>query len=59
MSVKGNDWGFHPLEVVDRYREPQLQVSENDSILTTFADQTFSNLTVQTQIQAPELLYDA
>ena len=28
------NWNFHPLEVVSRWRDPQLQVSENYSDLT-------------------------
>ena len=28
---------FHPLEVVSRYRDPQLQVSENYSYLFNFS----------------------
>ena len=27
---------FHPLETVDRYRDPQLQVGENYSLLYNF-----------------------
>ena len=27
------DLNFHPLEVVSRYRDPPLQVDENDSYL--------------------------
>ena len=36
---------FHPLEVVSRWRDPQLQVSENYSDLTKWwLGQLFSNL---------------
>ena len=28
-SAKLNNLNFHPLEVVSRYRDPQLQVAEN------------------------------
>ena len=30
------NWNFHPLEVVSRWRDPQLQVSENYSYLKAF-----------------------
>ena len=32
-SVTKNNLNFHPLEVVSRYRDPQLQVGENYSCL--------------------------
>ena len=32
-SDKLNNLNFHPLEVVSRYRDPQLQVDENDPFL--------------------------
>ena len=33
-TAKFINWNFHPLEVVSRWRDPQLQVSENYSDLT-------------------------
>ena len=33
MSANVSFLNFHPLEVVSRYRDPQLQVSENYSSL--------------------------
>ena len=33
-TAKLVNWNFHPLEVVFRLRDPQLQVSENYSDLT-------------------------
>ena len=33
QSAKLNHLNFHPLEVVSRYRDPQLQVGENYSYL--------------------------
>ena len=32
-TAKLNELNFHPLEVVSRYRDPQLQVGENYSYL--------------------------
>ena len=29
LTAKVSDWNFHSLEVVPRWRDPQLQVSEN------------------------------
>ena len=34
---------FHPLEVVSRYRDPQLQVAEKFAYLFIL-DQTYANL---------------
>ena len=34
LAAKLFNWNFHPLEVVSRLRDPQLQVSENYSDLT-------------------------
>ena len=36
LTAKLFDLHFHPLEVVSRWRDPQLQVSENNSNLTTW-----------------------
>ena len=38
---------FHPLEVVSRYRDPQLQVGEKYTFLFIW-DQMFSNIDVST-----------
>ena len=35
---------FHPLEVVSRYRDPQLQVDENYLNICLIWNQTFANL---------------
>ena len=35
------NWNFHPLEVVSRWRDPQLQVSENYSDLTKWRSTNF------------------
>ena len=40
LTAKLFNLNFHPLEVVSRRRDPQLQVSENYSDLT----QLFSNI---------------
>ena len=37
---------FNPLEVVPRYREPQLQVGVNYSCICLIWDQTFASLDV-------------
>ena len=29
LTAKLFNWNFHPLEIVSRWRDPQLQVSEN------------------------------
>ena len=34
LTAKLFNWNFHSLEVVSRWRDPQLQVSENYSDLT-------------------------
>ena len=34
---------FHPLEVVSRYRDPQLQVGGNYSYLLNLRDLSFAN----------------
>ena len=34
LTAKSFNWNFHPLEVVSRWRDPQLQVSENYSDFT-------------------------
>ena len=34
LTAKLFNFNFHPLEVVSRWRDPQLQVSENDTDLT-------------------------
>ena len=34
LTAKLFNFNFHPLEVVSRWRDPQLQVSENYSDLT-------------------------
>ena len=35
-TAKLNNLSFHPVEVVSRYRDPQLQVVENYSYLFNF-----------------------
>ena len=44
---------FHPLEVVSRYRDTQLQVAENYWYLCIICHQTFANIDVQTLISFP------
>ena len=34
LNAKLFNWNFHPLEIVSRWRDPQLQVSENYLDLT-------------------------
>ena len=34
LTAKVFSWNFQPLDVVSRWRDPQLQVAENDSDLT-------------------------
>ena len=34
LTAKLFHWNFHPLEVVSRWRDPQLQVGESYSDLT-------------------------
>ena len=41
-----NNLNFHPLEVVSRYRDPQLQVGENYSCICSIWEQTFANFDV-------------
>ena len=36
LKALNNNLNFHPLEVVPRYRDPQLQVGENYSYLVNF-----------------------
>ena len=43
LTAKLFNLNFHPLEVVSRWRDPQLQVSENYSDLT-IGGQLFANL---------------
>ena len=44
LTAKLFNLNFHPLEVVSRWRDPQLQVSENYSDLTKYGGQLFSNI---------------
>ena len=37
LTAKLFNWNFHPLEVVSRWRDPQLQVSENYSVSTKWS----------------------
>ena len=46
-------FNFHPLEVVSRYRDPQLQVGENYAYFFLIWEQTFENFDVQTHISFP------
>ena len=41
LTAKLFDLNFHPLEVVSRWRDPQLQVSENCSDLTIWRSTVF------------------
>ena len=41
LTAKLFDLNFHPLEVVSRWRDPQLQVSENYSDLTKWRSSVF------------------
>ena len=43
LTAKLINLNFHPLEVMSRWRDPQLQVSENYSDLTNRV-QLFSNI---------------
>ena len=45
-TAKLNNLYFHPLEVVSRYRDTQLQVGEKNTHTRLFRDQTFANLDV-------------
>ena len=49
LTSKLNHLNFHPLELVSRYRDPQLQVGENYSHLFNLR-KTFANLYVGTLI---------
>ena len=40
------NWNFHSLEVVSRWRDPQLQVSENYSDLTKWCPNDFETLLI-------------
>ena len=52
-QLKLNNLQYHPLGVVSRYREPQLQVGENYSYLLNCVDQTSANLDVGKHILSP------
>ena len=41
LTAKLSNLNFHPLEVVSRWRDPQLQVSENYSDLTKWRSTVF------------------
>ena len=41
LTAKLFNLNFHPLEVVSRWRDPQLQVSENYSDLTLWRSTVF------------------
>ena len=41
LTAKLSNLNFHPLEVVSRWRDPQLQVSENNSNLTKWRSKVF------------------
>ena len=43
LTVKLFNFNFHPLEVVSRWRDPQLQVSENYSDLTKWRSSLFKS----------------
>ena len=44
LTAKLFNLNFHPLEVVSRWRDPQLQVSKNYSDLKKNDGQLFSNI---------------
>ena len=46
LTAKLFNWNFHPLEVVSRSRDPQLQVSENNADLTKWRSTSLLNLVV-------------
>ena len=46
-------FNFHPLEVVSRYRDPQLQVAENYLYICLLWAHIFANRDVQTHISSP------
>ena len=41
LTAKLFNWNFHSLEVVSRWRDPQLQVSENYADLTKWRSTIF------------------
>ena len=43
LTAKLFNWNFHPLEVVSRWRDPQLQVTENYSDLTKWRSTLFKS----------------
>ena len=43
LTAKLFNWNFHPLEVVSRWRDPQLQVNENYSDLTKWRSTLFKS----------------
>ena len=43
LTAKLFNWNFHPLEVVSRWRDPQLQVTENYSDLTKWRSTRFKS----------------
>ena len=43
LTAKSFNLNFHPLEVVSRWRDPQLQVSENSSDLTKWRSPLFKS----------------
>ena len=43
LAAKLFNFNFHPLEVVSRWRDPQLQVSENYSDLTKWRSTNFKS----------------
>ena len=43
LTAKLSNWNFHPLEVVSRSRDPQLQLSENYSELRKWRSTIFNS----------------
>ena len=43
LTAKLFNWNFYPLEVVSRWRDPQLQVSENYLDLTKWRSTVFKS----------------
>ena len=50
LTAKLFNLNFHPLEVVSRWRDPQLQVSENYSDLTKWRSTLFKSFWLMSQL---------
>ena len=51
-------FNFHPLEVVSRYRDPQLQVGENYSYFLNFRSNICKSLCLKTHVERIRSLYN-